>query len=161
MVKALLVIVHMQWPKWCCMIGISSILVSLVHVVGRMAISTICVTVRCTIWHVLRPFCYICICYWRTVVHVLVLLFISVLYCLIFLFGLILFSFEFCICCWLLLKLNTSFNISGKSLSKVRRIFSHSDCIGCIWILYLLLIHLALVLWYLPYSLVLHVPFWC
>ena len=73
----------------------------------------------------------------------------SIIYSCIVLFpifiGVLLFSFVFGSSSCSLLWPNTSFNISGKSFSKVRRNLSHSNCIGSIWNLYLILICIALV----------------
>ena len=53
-------------------------------------------------------------------------------------------SFEFNCGCWLLLWVSNSFRLSGKSFPKVGRNLSHSKCIGSRWMLYLLLIYIAL-----------------
>ena len=80
------------------------------------------------------------------VASILLLLSILPLYCSVFLPSVDLLLLEFGgWYCWLL-QLNLSFSMSGISLSKVGSNLSYSNCIGSIWILYLLPICIALVL---------------
>ena len=77
------------------------------------------------------------------VVSVLVLLAITVLYQFIFSFGMLLFTLETGWCCWLFLQVRTSFNMSGKSFSRVGRNLFHSNLIDSVWILYLIPMYVA------------------
>ena len=83
---------------------------------------------------------------WLTFVDVLVLWAITVLYWFIFSFGVLLFALEIGWCCWLFVELSTVFNMSGKSFSMVGNNLSYLNCKGSIWILYLLLMYVALFL---------------
>ena len=133
---------------------VSSVLHSLVCVVCEMTISTTCVSsLRHTVWHVLKPLCHTWMC-WRTQYCQCSCFFYLFLYCIGSYFHLV--CLNFCLTLggyWWLLWLNTSVNISGNSFSKVRRNLSHSNCIGSIWILYLLLICRASVLTWVIISL--------
>ena len=73
------------------------------------------------------------------VASILVLLFL-------FSFYMLLFTLEIGWCFWLLVQLSTSFDMSRKSFSMVWMNLSYSNCIGSIWILYLLLMYGALFL---------------
>ena len=114
--KVLLVTRCIWWSEWCGTICVSSMLRSLVQPVCEMANSTIHVSCsRHTIWHVLKPVCYIYMCCWRT--RCCQCYFsgkYSSMVLVLFSFGVDLFLFELG-SCWLL-WLNTSFNILWKIL---------------------------------------------
>ena len=151
MVEALFFICCDWWSEWCGVTCVSSILSSLVSAICEMTTSTNVLAfsgVLCNMYLNLSAI-FRCVAEGFSIISIFVLLPIPPQYCTLFSFGVDSFSFEFGggHGCWLL-WLNISFNISGKSFPNVERNLSHSNGIGSTWILYLLLICIALILPY-------------
>ena len=125
----------MWWAKWCCVIGMSSILIPwFVWFVRQPSLPyTLFLGILCDMcWNQCALF--VCVDEGLSVVIVCVLLSIAVLYWLLFLFVVFLSSLnldavvDYCYDS----ILHSEFLV--RSFSNVGRKLSHSNCIGSIWI---------------------------